>query len=172
MTSAPIKTEAAVTFLREAARYFGNRETGGEDSAFWANVANAQTCNRIADLLHALPKPKDKPVRIYEVAVDGWGEAKYSARSPGKARARAYSDWTSVADSSKSFGEFLVISRIRRVPETPGHGDRIVVNGETVTRVYHPLSGSGCVYFMRDGSDKISTVHPSDVAAPAFQGEG
>jgi hypothetical protein len=165
MSVSPIKPEEAVTFLREAARYFERRPTEGEDMAFWANVRNAETCNRIADLLRVLPKPKAKPVRIYEVAVDGWGEAKYSARSPGKARAHAYSDWSSAAGSSKSFGEFLTMSRVRRIPETPGHGDRIVIFGETVTRVYHPLSGGGCVYFIRDDSDNISTVHPSDVTS-------
>jgi hypothetical protein len=169
----PITTDDAVKFLREAARYFGNRPTDGEDRAFWANVTNAEACTRIADMLGALPKPKVKPVRIYEVSVDGWGEAKYSARSPGKARARAYSDWTSAAGSSKSFGEFLTMSRVRRVAETPGHGDRIVVSGRTVTRVYHPLIGNGAVFYMRDDGDEVLSSHPLDVSpAPAVQGEG
>lgn len=53
MTLAP---EAAVTFLREAARYFGNRPTGGEDAAFWANTANADACNDIAKLIEGEKK--------------------------------------------------------------------------------------------------------------------
>lgn len=43
--------DAAVIFLNEASRYFSNRETHGEDKAFWANVANAETCSRIASLI-------------------------------------------------------------------------------------------------------------------------
>jgi hypothetical protein len=160
-----IKPDDAVKFLREAARYFERRDTGGEDMAFWANVKNAETCQRIADLVAATPKAKMKPIRTYEISVDGWGEAKYSARSPGKARARAYSDWSSAAGSSCTFGEFLTFSTVRRVPDPPGCGDRIVVSGETVTRVYHPLMGSNYVYFMRDDGDAVLSSHPSDVSS-------
>ncbi len=46
-----------VVFLREAARYFTNRSTGGEDRAHWSNVYNARNCLRIADRLAALPPP-------------------------------------------------------------------------------------------------------------------
>jgi hypothetical protein len=163
----PIKTDDAVKFLREAARYFDNRPTGGEDSAFWSNVANAQTCHRIADLLHALPKPKDKPVRTYEVSVVGFPPVKYSARSPGKARSRAYRDFTGAFDSYKPFGEFMAMSTVRRIADPPGCGDRIVVAGETVTRVYSPYTSASGVYFMRDGSDAISSVHPSEIQSQA-----
>lgn len=45
-----------IEFLREAARYFLNRDTGGEDKAHWANVYNAENCNRIADKLSAIRK--------------------------------------------------------------------------------------------------------------------
>lgn len=41
-------TEAAVTFLKDAARHFERLETGGEDRAHWANVYNAQNCRQIA----------------------------------------------------------------------------------------------------------------------------
>ena len=48
----------AVGFLREASRYFRCRSTGGEDSAHWSNVYNADACLRIAveyqDMLDAL----------------------------------------------------------------------------------------------------------------------
>lgn len=43
----------AVAFLREAARYFGNRPTGGEDMAFWSNVTNADNCLKIAKMLES-----------------------------------------------------------------------------------------------------------------------
>lgn len=50
-----ITPESAVKFLREAAQYFANRPTGGEDVAHWANVYNSETCGKIADLLEATP---------------------------------------------------------------------------------------------------------------------
>lgn len=48
----------AVAWLDEAARYFANRPTGGEDTAHWSNVANAEACGKIAALLAdgALPR--------------------------------------------------------------------------------------------------------------------
>jgi hypothetical protein len=44
----------AVAFMNEAARYFGNRDTGGEDSAFWSNVTNQKNCEGIAALISSL----------------------------------------------------------------------------------------------------------------------
>jgi len=41
-------THSLVAFLNEAASYFERRDTGGEDSAFWANVANAENCRKAA----------------------------------------------------------------------------------------------------------------------------
>lgn len=40
--------EKASKFLEECAVYFEQRPTGGEDSAYWANVYNAEWCNKIA----------------------------------------------------------------------------------------------------------------------------
>lgn len=40
-------------FLAEAATYFRNRPTDGEDRAYWANVYNAENCERIATTLAA-----------------------------------------------------------------------------------------------------------------------
>lgn len=51
MTTSGIDVDMAVAWLTEAARYFGERPTCGEDAAFWANVANAENCRRIASLL-------------------------------------------------------------------------------------------------------------------------
>lgn len=50
-------SDADVRFLEEAARYFERRPTGGEDAAFWSNVANASNCRRIARRLHAAGLP-------------------------------------------------------------------------------------------------------------------
>lgn len=44
----------AKAFLREAARYFGKRETNGEDMAFWANAYNAENCLKIIGLIDYL----------------------------------------------------------------------------------------------------------------------
>lgn len=55
MSEKPITREAAVEFLGEAARYFRNRPTDGEDRAHWANVYNAETCERIRDWIEAQP---------------------------------------------------------------------------------------------------------------------
>lgn len=39
-----ITNEELAKFLREAAVYFRARAANGEDSAFWANEANAERC--------------------------------------------------------------------------------------------------------------------------------
>lgn len=46
-----IDKKSAILFLEEAARYFTNRPTKGEDRAYWANVYNAENCLKIRDLL-------------------------------------------------------------------------------------------------------------------------
>ena len=46
----------AISWLEEAARYFGNRTTNGEDSAHWSNVYNAYNCIKIAELIKELSK--------------------------------------------------------------------------------------------------------------------
>lgn len=99
------------------------------------------------------------PVRTYEVSVDGYSEVNYSARSPAKARARAWRDYSSMYECS--FHRFLCMSRIRAVPNPPGIGQRIMVAGLPATRC---LGGQGhYVYFMRDESDAILCAHPADV---------
>lgn len=46
--------ERLAVFAAEAARYFEGRPIAGEDSAFWANVTNAETCRKIAATLRAV----------------------------------------------------------------------------------------------------------------------
>ena len=41
-------------FLLEAARYFRNRPTNGEDRAHWSNVYNAENCEKSATDIRAL----------------------------------------------------------------------------------------------------------------------
>jgi hypothetical protein len=51
--------QAAISYLKDAANYFKNRDTKGEDSAFWANIQNAENCRRIARLIKALSPGDD-----------------------------------------------------------------------------------------------------------------
>jgi len=41
-------------FLHNAAKYFENRPTYGEDTAYWANTYNAEKCLKIADEIEKL----------------------------------------------------------------------------------------------------------------------
>ena len=41
-------------FLLETARYFRKRPTGGEDRAHWANIYNAENCEKAAKEFRAL----------------------------------------------------------------------------------------------------------------------
>ena len=50
------KFDAEIAWLKEAARYFSNRPTGGEDAAHWSNVYNAENANKIASRLDALSR--------------------------------------------------------------------------------------------------------------------
>ena len=49
-----------VAFLNEAARYFEGRDSGGEDKAHWANVANAENCRKAADEIEKLRRERDE----------------------------------------------------------------------------------------------------------------
>ena len=103
-----------------------------------------------------------RPIRTYAVAVSGFdGDAIYSARSPAKARARAYYDFLSCYQNT-TFHDFLVRSSVRRVPDPPGVGQRILVGGKPATRCYSMSCGSN-VPFMRDDGDVVLLSHPLDV---------
>jgi len=54
-----------IAWLREAARYFRNRPTNGEDRAHWANVYNAQNADNLADRLSSGTAPQDKDDRNF-----------------------------------------------------------------------------------------------------------
>lgn len=49
-----ITPSEATKFLEEAAKYFETRDTKGEDSAYWANIYNAQNCRNIIELIQDL----------------------------------------------------------------------------------------------------------------------
>jgi hypothetical protein len=103
-------------------------------------------------------------IRTYEVTVQDYPPVLYSARSAAKARARCWSDYASVDDRA-TFGGFLKISTIRRVPDPPGVGERILVGGLPATRVIGYSHGH-YVHFMRDDSDAVLLSHPNDVSTP------
>lgn len=91
-----------------------------------------------------------RPIRTYEVIVDGFPPYLYSARSPAKARARAWRDYCAASDIT--FQKFLTISRINRVDDPPGVGRRVLVGGSPATTVYSYRVG-GHIAYMRDDSD-------------------
>jgi hypothetical protein len=69
--SSPQRFDAEIAWLKEAARYFSNRPTGGEDAAHWSNVYNAENANKIASRLDALisahpPQPDALPGDLRE----------------------------------------------------------------------------------------------------------
>jgi hypothetical protein len=99
-----------------------------------------------------------KPIKTYSVTVQGFPPVNYSARSAGKARARAWRDYISAYDVS--FGKFLSIASVCVIDDPPGIGRRVLVGGEPATVV----TGYGqYVHFMRDDSDVVLCSHPNDV---------
>lgn len=98
-------------------------------------------------------------VRTYSVLVEGFPSAIYCARSPSKARAAAWRDYSIYQEVS--FKRFLGISTIRRTDHPPGVGERVLIGGEPATTVYG--HSSQYVWFMRDGSDVLLCSHPLDV---------
>jgi hypothetical protein len=57
-------------FLHNAAKYFENRPTDGEDTAYWANTYNAEKCRKIANEIEKL-----RAALLFMVkALEGYGE--------------------------------------------------------------------------------------------------
>lgn len=101
-----------------------------------------------------------KPIRTYAVKVEGFSPVLYSARSPAKARWRAYQDYGIV--STCTFRDFLSLSRCSlAIAVPPGVGDRILVCGKPATRVIgrSPVGN----YYMYDDSDVIYTAHETEI---------
>lgn len=46
-------SDELIAWCNEAARYFENRPTNGEDAAHWANVSNAENARKVADALRS-----------------------------------------------------------------------------------------------------------------------
>lgn len=54
MSERTMTNKAAMAFLNDMAVYFERRPTGGEDSAHWSNVMNAENCRIVATMIHRL----------------------------------------------------------------------------------------------------------------------
>lgn len=52
--SSEMTAEKAIKFLDEARAYFAGRPTGGEHSAYWANVYNADWCEEISNFISTM----------------------------------------------------------------------------------------------------------------------
>jgi hypothetical protein len=100
------------------------------------------------------------PIKTYEITVRGFPALLYSARSPSAARARCWRDYSVMGDRETKFRDFLKMSSIRRVPDPPGIGERILVAGDPATRV---IGHGQYTHFMLDDSDVILLAHPSEV---------
>jgi hypothetical protein len=98
------------------------------------------------------------PIRTYEVRVDGFPPGLYSARSPAKARVRAWREYTAAYDAT--FKRFMQISRVRLAADPPGIGRRVLVSGRPATVV---IGHGHYVNFMRDDDDVVLCSHPADV---------
>lgn len=101
-----------------------------------------------------------RAIRTYGVTIRGFPEALYSARSPAKARACCFRNFTEAYDGV-SFREFLSSVTVRRADNPPGIGERITVLGKAATRCIG--YGSNRVWFMYDDGDVVLCAHPSDV---------
>jgi hypothetical protein len=115
--STPEDVAARVAFLREAANYFRKRDTGGEDAAFWANVANAENCDKIADLLASHRATIERLERALREAID---------TLKGLAKDNPWAEWVAVP---MIVGDETVVSRLEaaltaREPGVTGKGEK------------------------------------------------
>ena len=102
-------------------------------------------------------------VKPYSVAVDGFMPITYYAASPGKARAKAFRDY-SVAFSDCTFHRFLCLSSVHKGTPGAGYGEEILVEGEPAYRI--PINEGHYVGFCRPGGEEVMRCHPRDVRVP------
>ena len=117
-----------------------------------------------------------KPIRLYEVEVQGYGTGNVLAASPSKAR---YSAFLSDAFGHLTFGRFQKMTRVRLACPTasdgyawlrsqypnctiPKPGTRIKAEGYAGTMLPAPHR-TNYVIFQPDGKDHEVRVHPMSV---------
>lgn len=105
-------------------------------------------------------REKNQNVKTYEIEIEGYSPVRYCARTMGKARYRAFVEFSNVW--TITFTEFVHrIMSCRLVPNSGHTGERRLIAGEPATLV--ELQGRNGIYFMRDGSDVIMSAHPLEV---------
>lgn len=97
-------------------------------------------------------------VRAYEVTVQGFPPMLYSARTPSKARTRAWHDYQSAYDCR--FGDFMKVCRVTRASWADSQHQRAMVHGKPATIIIHPHRRD---MFMYDGSDVVMVAHHSEI---------
>lgn len=103
-------------------------------------------------------------LKPYLVEVIGFPPAFYAAGSRPKAIAKAWRDYTHVADIS--FRDFLKRAKAKSTTAPAGFGDPIMVGGALAYRVTGQPGVNNYVQFVRPDSDQVLYSHPADVAAP------
>lgn len=98
-------------------------------------------------------------LKPYGVTVYGYSEVSYEAASPAKARAKAWRDFTSAYDCC--FRDFLSRSTVRRIPDPPRFGEKVLVSGE-VAYLCLP-SHNQYTRFAREDSEGVFYSHPAHV---------
>ena len=99
-----------------------------------------------------------KPVRAYQVTVEGFPPMLYSGRTPAAARTRAWHDFTAAYECN--FGQFLKLSRVSRAAWADGQHRRVIVLGKPATIIIHPYRRD---LFMYDDSNVVMCAHHSEI---------
>ena len=100
------------------------------------------------------------PVKPYKVTVSGYDPIVYYAATAGKARAKAWRDFTAAYECS--FRDFLSRSTVCKGEPGAGYGEKILVEGRAAFRVPDAWGGRRIAFVWPD-SDRILMAHPRDV---------
>lgn len=106
--------------------------------------------------------PPDLMIRPYIIAVSGFGELTWFARSRSKALAKAWEAYCSYRDDV-GFGAFLKLARCLGQTTACRFGEAITVGNE---RAYFVSCDRQYIQFVRPNSDVILNSHPLDVDPP------
>lgn len=107
-------------------------------------------------------QPPDLIIRPYLVAVSGFGELTWFARSRGKALAKAWEAYCSYRDDV-GFGAFMSIARCVGKTTAYRFGEAITVGGKPA---YFVSCDRQYIQFVRPDSDVVLNSHPFDVFPP------
>lgn len=94
-----IETSASINFLKKAAKWFRQRPTDGEDTRHWANIFNAENCDKAAALIDSQHSTMEELRKALEESVSLMGAtldadfAFWSAPQNEKVRGPIYAAW-------------------------------------------------------------------------------